>query len=412
MKSAGQVFQRQSAKSKGKSKPVYIYGFVLDAGKDEDGKRRQIRRSGFATKREAQDALMEALRQQETPAAIEQEPEAPGRTFGEFITEWLNDPARAVTPRTLEQYQQSAAYLTRPLGEMPLSQVTPRVLEKAIWELLASGGRDRKGEPRPLAPKTVRHAAFVVHGAYETAFRLEEIDANPMKRVKLPPLDKRDPSTFSLPREDVARLLHVAEGTELYPLVVLALTSGCRRGEMLSLRWQNVNLDTGVMTIATSLEQTKSGLRVKGTKSGKPRDVHLPASAVQVLKLHQIEQQQQQQKARALFGPDFKDLGLVFCRPDGDYLRPDRVSSAFCGLARKVGLEIGLHELRHQHASESLSAGAPLPAVAARLGHANADVTAKIYAHAHSDDSSRVAEQWDAAYGQAIRKGFDSTRTM
>jgi integrase len=156
------------------------------------------------------------------------------------------------------------------------------------------------------------------------------------------------------------------------------------------------------MTVATSIEQTKKGLRRKGTKSGKTRRVYLPESALRVLRAYRSDYMEAQGKARMLFGKDYQERNLVFCRPDGDYHRPDRISSGFCELARKVGLKIGLHSLRHQHASEALSAGAPLPAVAARLGHASSAITGAIYAHVHQDDEHRIAEKWDSAFGSLI----------
>jgi integrase len=402
MKAAGTITKRKLANGK------MSWGYSFFAGRDEDGKRLQIKKGGFTTRGEASNALNNAMEAHSARLAAGQPPTAsppPEKTFGQFIREWMDTHAkRTVTPRTLEQYRQSADYMTRLLGEIPLKRITARVLENAVYDLLASGGRDRKGNARPLAPKTVRHAAFVVNGAYETAFRLEEIDANPMRRVKLPKLAKKEPAILS--REDISRLLAAAEKTELHAIVVLALASGCRRGELLALRWQDVNLDSGIMTVSASLEQTKGGLRLKSTKSGKPRKVYIPQSAINVLKVHQLQQEQRRHQAKELFGSDYKDTGLVFCRADGDYLRPDRVSSAFCELARKVGLEIGLHTLRHQHASEALSAGAPLPAVSARLGHASTAITGQIYAHGHQDDERRVAEQWEKAFGGLIQGGI------
>ena len=128
--------------------------------------------------------------------------------------------------------------------------------------------------------------------------------------------------------------------------------SGCRRGEILALTWNDLTLDAtpGVVSVTKSLEQTKAGLRIKPPKNGKPRTLPLPAVLVEGLKEHQTRQNEYRQQ----FGPDYRaDLNLVFATPEGNYLKPDTVTSAACLLARKCGLKgIGLHSLRHSHGSQ------------------------------------------------------------
>ena len=388
MNAAGSITKRKLSSGK------LSWGFSFFAGRDEEGKRIQVTRSGFSTRKAAATALAAAVERHQQGLAVVRD----GRSFGDFLRGWLdNHAARRVSPRTLEAYRQSADYILRSLEDVPLARVTPRLLQETVYSLSESGGRDRKGNTRKLAPKTVRHAAFVVHGAYETAFRLGEVDVNPMARVELPKLEAKDPNIMS--RDDVAKLLAIAEGTDLYALTVLALGSGCRRGELLALRWADIDFESSTMRVSASLEQTREGLRVKSTKSGKPRRVVLPVSTLRILGEHRERQAAAQMKARALHGANFEDLGLVFANHDGRHLRPDRVSSAFCEMARKVGLKIGLHLLRHQSASELLSAGVPLPAVSQRLGHASPSITSAIYAHALSEDEQLAAQRWEAQFG-------------
>lgn len=150
---------------------------------------------------------------------------------------------------------------------------------------------------------------------------------------------------------------------------------------------------TGALTISKSLEQTAAGLRVKCPKNGKTRSFQLPQSALAALRF----QRDQQQENRRLFGADYKNLDLVFCESDGDYHQPDLVSQVIIRRIRKAGIKNGsFHTLRHSHASYLLSHGIPLPAVSARLGHADPNVTARIYAHALPADDQRSADTWDA----------------
>ena len=106
-----------------------------------------------------------------------------------------------------------------------------------------------------------------------------------------------------------------------------------------------------------------------------------------------------------MFGPDYRqDLNLVFCSPEGDYLKPDSVSSKCSLIAKKAGMKsVSLHTLRHSHGSLLLSAGVPLPVVSKRLGHSSPHVTAMIYSHALPRDEEAAAEIWDSAFQQKIK---------
>lgn len=145
--------------------------------------------------------------------------------------------------------------------------------------------------------------------------------------------------------------------------------------------------------ISTSLEQTQGGVRIKPTKTGKSRRIPLPALAVEALTKHLEDQREHQRQFRG----DYKNLGLVFASPDGDYLMPDSVTAKACLLAKRAGLKgIGLHSLRHSRGSQLLSAGVPLPTVSKRLGHSNV-VTASIYSHAFTKVELAAADVWDTA---------------
>ncbi len=134
-------------------------------------------------------------------------------------------------------------------------------------------------------------------------------------------------------------------------------------------------------------------MRVKRTKSEKPRKFRLPQDALAALRF----QRERQDTHKNMFGASYKaGLDLIFCRPDGSFLDPALVSQTIVRRAKKAGLEnVSLHNSRHTHASALLSAKTPLPAVSARLGHANTNITATIYAHAIPADDDDAAAAWD-----------------
>jgi integrase len=180
----------------------------------------------------------------------------------------------------------------------------------------------------------------------------------------------------------------------------MAAATGCRRGELLALRWTDIDLSTGLLSVSKSLEQTKAGgLRVKSTKSEEPRELGVPEWAFEVLKEHRAEQDHD----RVLFGAKYADNNLIFCQPDGSYYSPDRLGARVVEAMRKVGLDrVTLHSLRHSHASILLSKGVPVPVVSQRLGHADQNITLSIYSHALPADMKAAAKIWNDSMSEVI----------
>jgi integrase len=172
----------------------------------------------------------------------------------------------------------------------------------------------------------------------------------------------------------------------------VAAATGARRGEVLALRWSDIQ--DGRAVITRSLTQTRQVLEFKDTKTERPRDLKVPASALAALDAHR----KRQVEFRAQFGPDYRaDLDLIFANPDGTPLRPNSVSSAVSLLFRRLALPKGasLHSLRHSHGSHLLADGVPLPVVSERLGHSSVRTTADIYAHAIRGQDDEAALRWD-----------------
>lgn len=365
--------------------------FRIYTGKDEAGRKLYQGRGGFGKEGEARTAMQDAMAeidQRNTPT-----PE-PKKTLGEWVQQWLDTYALdRCQPKTLERYRQLAAYaLTAqdgapsPLAQVPLADLTHQQLEAALYALLKVEGKRRKH----ISARTVRHVAGLLNVALNKAFRLELIQVNPMLRVELPRVEKTD--ARSLAPDEIRRLREACRGDWTFALVEMALATAARRGELLALQWADIDWTSGVLTISKSLEQTRAGLRVKRPKNGKARPCQLPQSALAALRFHK----EQQQEHRRLFDCDYRDLGLIFCEPNGDHHQPDLISQVIVRRMHKAGISVGsMHTLRHTHATHLISKGVPLPAVSARLGHADTNVTARIYSHALPADDQRAADMWD-----------------
>jgi integrase len=374
------------------------WGYSIDAGRDEKGKRKQIFKSGFLRKGDAEDALRRRLNEKDEGELVKPDP----TTFTGFLKEWFTEHAeRNCTPKTVERYHQLAAYVLPHIGAVKLQDLSALMLERVFNKLKDSGGWNRKAKAaRPLSAKTVRHIAGLVHVALETALRWKLVKSNPVHGVVLPKVKKREAK--SLEASQLATFLDAVREHGIFEFVMIAAATGCRRGELCALTWADVDFNERVMRVSKSLEQTKEGLRVKPTKTEKPREISLSKSAIEVLR----NLRSQQAENRRLFGPDYRDdLNLVFCDPQGDYLKPDTLTAKVCLLASKAGLKgVGLHTLRHSHGSQLLSAGVPLPTVSKRLGHSSVYVTATVYSHALSQDERAAGDAWEDAVKTKISR--------
>jgi integrase len=365
------------------------WGYVIDAGKDTDGKRKQIQKTGFARKTDADTALRQRLNEKDEGGLVKPDP----TTFAAFLKEWFTEHAeRNCTPKTVERYRQLANYILPHIGTTKFQDLSALALERVFNHLKDSGGWNRKAKKsRPLGAKTVRHIAGLVHVALETAIRWKLLKVNPVDGVQLPKVPKREAQV--LDTGQLRAFLEAARAHGVYEFIMLATATGCRRGELLALTWADVDFTGRLMRVSKSLEQTKGALRVKPTKTEKPREISLPKSAIEVLRIHRGRQAEN----RRLFGPDYRDdLNLVFATPEGAYLKPDTLTAKICLLTSKAGLKgASLHTLRHSHGSLLLSVGVPLPVVSKRLGHSSVYVTANVYSHALSQDEVAAADAWD-----------------
>jgi integrase len=377
------------------------WGYSFRAGKDAAGKWRWISKKGFTKEKDAEEAMRRAIAEHEK----NQNGNDP-RTFSDFFDAYIREHCeRHCEATTVQGYIAKGAYAKRCFGDVPLVKLTPLQIETALNKLRDHGGKKTKVEPegRRLSAKTVREIGAVVNATLNAAIRWGVLDFNPMRRVTLPRLERREPKV--LEKSQLEWFISACDGHQwLHLLLLLDAATGCRRGELLALTWTDVDFQNAVITVSKSLAQTRTkGVFIKLPKGRKLRRFSLPPSAGAALLKHQCEQA----KNRALFGTAYRsDLDLIFAMPDGDYLKPDSVTAKVSVVARRLGFPKGvsLHTLRHTHGSFLLSLGVPLPTVSKRLGHANTHITASVYSHALERDEQASAEIWERAMGDLGKK--------
>jgi integrase len=199
-------------------------------------------------------------------------------TLDEYLDEWFALQRTRVEPTTWHNYDTMARCYLRPeLGATPLAELTPRQLDLHYVRLLESGGRGG----RPLARRTVAYAHAILHKALNDAVTDGLLDANPAERAEVPRVDPRfddEPRRLrTWDADQVAYFLRHPRDREVHDLWRVALGTGMRRGELLGLRWEDLDLDVPQLQVATSLTSAGGQLRLKGTKTRKVRTLHLDA---------------------------------------------------------------------------------------------------------------------------------------
>jgi integrase len=248
-----------------------------------------------------------------------------------------------------------------------------------------------------MAPKTVRNVAGLVSSAFLRAIKWGLVTTNPVTHSDLPKVKKR--AGLALLPSEQNQMVECAVGPWcLGTFLEMASATGCRRGEVLALRWSDIR--DGAAFVERSLSQTRVGLIFKSTKTEVPRRIELPPTMPAILARHR----ERQDEFRRQFGTDYRsDLDLIFANPDGTPLKPDSVSGTVSRLCRTLKLPKGasLHTVRHSHASLLLEKGVDIATVSERLGHSSVATTAAIYAHAIRGKDRAAAQVWDELMQQA-----------
>ena len=364
------------------------------------GKRRVATTTVSGTRRVAERELRRLLRTVDTGEHVD----ASRMTVREWLTIWLATVREEVSPKSYERYAEIVRHFLIPaIGNLPLVKLTPAHLQTA-YNAWAVGGR-RDGKKGGLSPRTRRHIHRILNSALARAVEQQLLARNPAEvfRKRLPKVERQEMTTLST--DQSARLLAAIKHTRVYWPVLLALSTGMRRGEIFALRWRNVDLDRGFLRVMESLEQTKSGIRFKAPKTDKTRTVTLPAFAL--VELRRLRRQQ----AEELFMLGVRQTGetLVCARADGDPLQPQSLTHQFTRLIARIKNfpRIRFHDLRHSHATHLLGAGVHPKIAQERLGHASITTTLDLYSHVTETMQSDAAQRLDAAF-QVAQGGLET----
>lgn len=374
--------------------PSGSFRLTIALGKDPTtGKYLRTRSTVDGTKKDAERELTRLLREIDTGAHVE----PTKTTVGAFLDRWLKDYVATCIdkPKTRQSYTMIARrHLIPKLGHLQLAKLTPAAVQSYYSATLAGGrvGSDGKPTGKPLSATTVAHHHAVLHDALEFAVKLGLLGRNVTDATEPPRIRRQEMKTWS--EDEVQRFLTAAEASRYYALFILAVTTGLRAGELFGLRWQDVDLAAGTLTVKQTLEKPGFAPSFGRPKSrASQRTLPLCHTSIVALRTHRATQNE----SRLRLGTEWYDFDLVFTVFDGKPLRSGNVTrDVYHPLIEKAGVPlIRFHDLRHSHATMLLSANVHPKIVSERLGHSGIALTLDTYSHVMPGLQREAADSLD-----------------
>ncbi|HEY1445666.1 MAG TPA: tyrosine-type recombinase/integrase [Acidimicrobiales bacterium] len=329
-----------------------------------DGSRRFVRGKNKAD-------VVKKMRALQGHAAAGTTPSSGSLRVADVAAHWLDVvlPARKRAPATVTQYRRAGEIINEGIGRTRLIALTPERVEGFLHALA----------DEDYSANSIRIVRTTLSQILGEAERRGHVARNSARLAHLPAHARPPAERDALSADEARRLLEAAEDERLAAYWTLALTTGARRGELLGLTWDRIDMKAGTMTIDRALRRGPSGgYEVGPTKTkGSVRTVRLGPSAINALREHQ-----HRQKAERLAATRWEDHGLVFTTTVGTHVDPNVLRRSWAAMCKSAGIEGRVpHELRHTAGSQAVDAGLPLAEVADQLGHADVNMLARTYRH-------------------------------
>ncbi len=302
-------------------------------------------------------------------------------TVGTWMDVWFENVAKIkVRPSSHQTYKGYIDNHIKPnIGNIPLEKLTTMELQKFYRKLLTSGRVERveaAKQPKGLSAKTVRNINQVISSAMDFAIAQKIILENPCKAVALPKIEHKEMQT--IPAEQLQAFLTEANATGVYEMYYIELATGLRRGELLGLKWEDIDMKQGIIRVRRQVARidgkiVEAPLKTKNSY----RTVTISQQAIEVLK---------QQKAKT-------NDQYVFPSPNGGPISPDSVNNMLKRVLERAGIpKVRFHDLRHTFATLALQNGVDIKTVSGMLGHFSAGFTLDTYAHVTTAAQKEAAQ--------------------
>lgn len=348
--------------------------------KDENGKYRQVMRRGFKSQAEVKRAM--AAMQTEIDSGKYIKPQKV--TLDEYMQSWLDGKKINVKRRTYENYAGLVERHILPfMGKMEIQKIEPRHIQQLYTHLLESG---------TLSDENVQKVHMILNDALKQAKAWKMISENPVELVKRPRTRMKKIEVWTT--EESQRFLKVAEGDPLRIVFLLALATGMRQGEILGLRWKDVDRKRRIISVTQILNHDGKEFEDGAKTSSGVRPIRVDQQTMDELEKHRKWQLERRMK----FADMYEDHDLVVCTRFGGPVSPRNVNRSFKRLIEKAGVkDIRFHDLRHTHVTFLIKNRVSPQAIAERLGWADTRMIDR-YAHILPDIQQDVADTFGAAF--------------
>ena len=303
--------------------------------------------------------------------------------FVPYLKKWLSNHRDEVAKSTGEAYDVVANAHIIPYFEkkdLKLDDITPRVISEFYMYLHTAGNHKTGGG---LSYASIKKSATILKSSLNDAYVLELICSNPAASVKI----RKGAGEKQFKRayktaEEAQQILDAFRGHELYPIVYMTLFYGLRRSEVLGLKWENIDFEGNTFEIKSTIVRIKSIIHSDETKTA---DSNAVFELLPEFKGMLLELKAQDDENRRQLGSAYLDYGYAFCRPDGDFYRPDFISNKFSEVLKKTGLpHMRFHDLRHSAASVLYDLGWDIERIKSWLRHSDIKTTVNTpYGHTH-----------------------------
>lgn len=361
-----------------RTKTKKTWSVIIELNK-VNGKRNQKWYTVHGDKKDAEKFLTEKLRELDTGTFIDSK----NINVRQYFNYWYEQHCLLkLSPTTYESYRRNLDnYILEELGHIKLEELQPMHLQNFYTKCYKKG----------LSNKTILYFHRIIHCALKQAMKWQFIIRNVADCVDTPKPQKYNASFLT--DTEVLNLINAIKNTDIYIAVMIAIGTGMRRGEILGLAWDNVDLQNGTITVVQALYPTKKGLILLPPKTEKSiRTISIPLTLINILKDFKTKQD----NIKNRLANNYSSHNLVCCQTDGKPIHPTTLNHKFHNLLEENNLPlIRFHDLRHSHASLLLKEKVPIKVISERLGHSNTNITLDIYSHIYEETNMEVANTFD-----------------
>lgn len=333
-----------------------------------------------------EEAIQQAIEEKERKEAERKKP-----TFEQYVEYFIKEKKVSLAPCTIARYIQLFKEPKRYFKDTKLENITMPMIKEFLGYLQTEYKNPRTGEP--LSHATVVSTFVVIHGMFGNAVENGVLERSPIENMKKPKARKDDiqKEAVCYTEEEIQYIFECLnkESLKWRAFIMFAIDSGCRKGEIVALKWENIDFKTGRVNICLNAQYSSySGVYLSKPKSGYNREIYLNTPVLQLMKEWKREQ------AKLFFSLGVHPSGFCFTRDDGEMMSPGTPMKFMRRFGKRHNLpDIHMHALRHTMATISIANGADVVSVSKKLGHSTPAVTLNVYSHANEEAQKRANDK-------------------